>query len=133
MVSCILRYLCQSISLPFFSNGHYPFLTASQSDNLLSYLTVEETLTFTAQLALRQHSASAIRKKVISTVIVTIKTGNPIIYLQTHQCMNLNHLLSMQGGCCYDRTESRPCGEHCDRRPSLPRYLRRREEEGVHC
>ncbi|XP_048858710.1 ATP-binding cassette sub-family G member 5 isoform X1 [Brienomyrus brachyistius] len=35
-----------------------------QSDNLLSYLTVEETLTFTAQLALRRHSADAIRKKV---------------------------------------------------------------------
>ncbi|KAJ8248317.1 hypothetical protein GJAV_G00240710 [Gymnothorax javanicus] len=35
-----------------------------QSDNLLSYLTVEETLTFTAQLALRRHSAEAIRKKV---------------------------------------------------------------------
>lgn len=66
MVHYILRCLCQSISLPFFSNGHYPFLAASQSDNLLSYLTVEETLTFTAQLALRQHSESAIRKKVIS-------------------------------------------------------------------
>ncbi|KAJ8359683.1 hypothetical protein SKAU_G00162080 [Synaphobranchus kaupii] len=35
-----------------------------QSDNLLSYLTVEETLTFIAQLALRRHSAEAIRKKV---------------------------------------------------------------------
>ncbi|XP_076831160.1 ATP-binding cassette sub-family G member 5 isoform X2 [Brachyhypopomus gauderio] len=35
-----------------------------QSDSLLSYLTVEETLTFTAQLALRRHSAQAIRKKV---------------------------------------------------------------------
>ncbi|XP_061084088.1 ATP-binding cassette sub-family G member 5 [Conger conger] len=35
-----------------------------QSDNLLSHLTVEETLTFTAQLALRRHSAEAIRKKV---------------------------------------------------------------------
>ncbi|CAL8300350.1 unnamed protein product [Merluccius merluccius] len=35
-----------------------------QSDNLLSYLTVEETLTYTAQLALRRHSAEAIRKKV---------------------------------------------------------------------
>lgn len=40
------------------------FLLVSQSDNLLSYLTVEETLTYTAQLALRQHSAEAIRKKV---------------------------------------------------------------------
>ncbi|KAK2852845.1 hypothetical protein Q7C36_008046 [Tachysurus vachellii] len=39
-----------------------------QSDNLLSYLTVEETLTFTAQLALRQHSASAIRKKVAAVM-----------------------------------------------------------------
>uniref|UniRef100_A0A8C5HC74 ATP-binding cassette sub-family G member 5 n=1 Tax=Gouania willdenowi TaxID=441366 RepID=A0A8C5HC74_GOUWI len=35
-----------------------------QSDTLLSYLTVEETLTYTAQLALRQHSAEAIKKKV---------------------------------------------------------------------
>ncbi|XP_061767156.1 ATP-binding cassette sub-family G member 5 isoform X1 [Nerophis ophidion] len=35
-----------------------------QSDNLLSYLTVEETLTYTAQLALRKHSAKAIHKKV---------------------------------------------------------------------
>uniref|UniRef100_A0A8C5B4H3 ATP-binding cassette, sub-family G (WHITE), member 5 n=1 Tax=Gadus morhua TaxID=8049 RepID=A0A8C5B4H3_GADMO len=35
-----------------------------QSDNLLSYLTVEETLTYTAQLALRRHSEEAIRKKV---------------------------------------------------------------------
>lgn len=35
-----------------------------QSDNLLSYLTVEETLTYTAQLALRKHSAQAIKKKV---------------------------------------------------------------------
>ncbi|XP_060896078.1 ATP-binding cassette sub-family G member 5 [Labrus mixtus] len=35
-----------------------------QSDNLLSYLTVEETLTYTAQLALRKHSAKAIKKKV---------------------------------------------------------------------
>ncbi|TSK42162.1 Cytoplasmic dynein 2 light intermediate chain 1 [Bagarius yarrelli] len=39
-----------------------------QSDNLLSYLTVEETLTFTAQLALRQHSASAIRRKVAAVM-----------------------------------------------------------------
>lgn len=37
-----------------------------QSDNLLSYLTVEETLTYTAQLALQKHSAEAIRKKVES-------------------------------------------------------------------
>ncbi|XP_073337440.1 ATP-binding cassette sub-family G member 5 [Pagrus major] len=35
-----------------------------QSDNLLSYLTVEETLTYIAQLALRKHSAEAIKKKV---------------------------------------------------------------------
>lgn len=35
-----------------------------QSDNLLSYLTVEETLTYTAQLALRQHSDEVIKKKV---------------------------------------------------------------------
>ncbi|CAN9499624.1 unnamed protein product [Ophioblennius macclurei] len=39
-----------------------------QSDNLLSYLTVEETLTYTAQLALRQHSAAAIQKKVTSVM-----------------------------------------------------------------
>lgn len=53
------------ISLRLLSNGHYPFLIVYQSDNLLSYLTVEETLLFTAQLALRQHSSGAIRKKVI--------------------------------------------------------------------
>ncbi|XP_034008039.1 ATP-binding cassette sub-family G member 5 [Trematomus bernacchii] len=35
-----------------------------QSDNLLSYLTVEETLTYTAQLALRKLSSTAIKKKV---------------------------------------------------------------------
>ncbi|KAM4729551.1 ATP-binding cassette sub-family G member 5 [Anableps anableps] len=35
-----------------------------QSDNLLSYLTVEETLTYTAQLALQKHSVEAIKKKV---------------------------------------------------------------------
>ncbi|XP_057705111.1 ATP-binding cassette sub-family G member 5 isoform X1 [Corythoichthys intestinalis] len=35
-----------------------------QSDNLLSYLTVEETLTYTAQLALRRHSSQAIQNKV---------------------------------------------------------------------
>ncbi|KAM4591647.1 ATP-binding cassette sub-family G member 5 [Odontesthes bonariensis] len=35
-----------------------------QSDNLLSYLTVEETLTYTAQLSLRKHSTEAIKKKV---------------------------------------------------------------------
>nr|XP_057914046.1 ATP-binding cassette sub-family G member 5 [Doryrhamphus excisus]XP_057914047.1 ATP-binding cassette sub-family G member 5 [Doryrhamphus excisus] len=35
-----------------------------QSDNLLSYLTVEETLTYTAQLALKNYSANAIHKKV---------------------------------------------------------------------
>ncbi|KAJ4948492.1 hypothetical protein JOQ06_020026 [Pogonophryne albipinna] len=35
-----------------------------QSDNLLSYLTVEETLTYTAQLALRKLSSAAIKKKV---------------------------------------------------------------------
>ena len=39
-------------------------LVPLQSDNLLSYLTVEETLTYTAQLALRKHSAEAIKKKV---------------------------------------------------------------------
>lgn len=39
-----------------------------QSDNLLSYLTVEETLTYTAQLALRKHSAEAIKKKVTAVM-----------------------------------------------------------------
>ncbi|KAA8583591.1 hypothetical protein FQN60_014799 [Etheostoma spectabile] len=39
-----------------------------QSDNLLSYLTVEETLTYTAQLALRKHSAEAIKKKVLQVM-----------------------------------------------------------------
>ncbi|XP_007255828.2 ATP-binding cassette sub-family G member 5 [Astyanax mexicanus] len=39
-----------------------------QNDNLLSYLTVEETLTFTAQLALRHRSALAIRKKVAAVM-----------------------------------------------------------------
>ncbi|XP_061546570.1 ATP-binding cassette sub-family G member 5 [Phycodurus eques] len=39
-----------------------------QSDNLLSYLTVEETLTYTAQLALRKHSAKAIQNKVSSVM-----------------------------------------------------------------
>ncbi|KAM8858684.1 ATP-binding cassette sub-family G member 5 isoform 2-T3 [Spinachia spinachia] len=39
-----------------------------QSDNLLSYLTVEETLTYTAQLALRKHSAKAIKKKVLAVM-----------------------------------------------------------------
>ncbi|KAM6997140.1 ATP-binding cassette sub-family G member 5 [Tautogolabrus adspersus] len=39
-----------------------------QSDNLLSYLTVEETLTYTAQLALRKHSAKAIKKKVSAVI-----------------------------------------------------------------
>ncbi|KAI7805326.1 ATP-binding cassette sub-family G member 5 isoform X1 [Triplophysa rosa] len=46
-----------------------------QSDNLLSYLTVEETLTFTAQLALRQHSAEAIRKKV-TAVMAELSLGH---------------------------------------------------------
>uniref|UniRef100_A0A665WUS1 ABC transporter domain-containing protein n=2 Tax=Echeneis naucrates TaxID=173247 RepID=A0A665WUS1_ECHNA len=39
-----------------------------QSDNLLSYLTVEETLTYTAQLALRKHTAKAIKKKVAAVM-----------------------------------------------------------------
>lgn len=48
----------------------YPdcFSYVLQSDNLLSYLTVEETLTYTAQLALRKHSAEAIKKKVSSVM-----------------------------------------------------------------
>ncbi|XP_028845598.1 ATP-binding cassette sub-family G member 5 [Denticeps clupeoides] len=39
-----------------------------QTDSLLSYLTVEETLMFTAQLALRRHSTIAIRKKVAAVM-----------------------------------------------------------------
>nr|XP_055026795.1 ATP-binding cassette sub-family G member 5 [Misgurnus anguillicaudatus] len=46
-----------------------------QSDNLLSYLTVEETLTYTAQLALRHHSAEAIRKKV-TAVMAELSLGH---------------------------------------------------------
>lgn len=46
-----------------------------QSDNLLSYLTVEETLTYTAQLALRKHSAEAIRKKV-TAVMAELSLGH---------------------------------------------------------
>ncbi|TRY64886.1 hypothetical protein DNTS_024587 [Danionella cerebrum] len=41
---------------------------SAMSDNLLSYLTVEETLTYTAQLALRKHSAESIRKKVTAVM-----------------------------------------------------------------
>uniref|UniRef100_A0A671S220 ATP-binding cassette sub-family G member 5-like n=1 Tax=Sinocyclocheilus anshuiensis TaxID=1608454 RepID=A0A671S220_9TELE len=46
-----------------------------QSDNLLSYLTVEETLTYTAQLALRKHSSEAIRKKV-TAVMAELSLGH---------------------------------------------------------
>ncbi|XP_067241293.1 ATP-binding cassette sub-family G member 5 isoform X2 [Chanodichthys erythropterus] len=46
-----------------------------QSDNLLSYLTVEETLTYTAQLALRKHPAEAIRKKV-TAVMAELSLGH---------------------------------------------------------
>ncbi|XP_067277685.1 ATP-binding cassette sub-family G member 5 isoform X2 [Pseudorasbora parva] len=46
-----------------------------QSDNLLSYLTVEETLTYTAQLSLRKHSARAIRKKV-TAVMAELSLGH---------------------------------------------------------
>uniref|UniRef100_A0A3Q2PX82 ATP-binding cassette, sub-family G (WHITE), member 5 n=1 Tax=Fundulus heteroclitus TaxID=8078 RepID=A0A3Q2PX82_FUNHE len=42
----------------------FSFSSVFQSDNLLSYLTVEETLTYTAQLALQKHSVEAIKKKV---------------------------------------------------------------------
>lgn len=58
-----LPNLCFSLCFglrPSSPSSHLPF----QSDNLLSYLTVEETLTYTAQLALRKHSAEAIKKKV---------------------------------------------------------------------
>lgn len=47
-----------------FINLNSLFLSVFQSDNLLSYLTVEETLTYTAQLALQKHSVEAIKKKV---------------------------------------------------------------------
>uniref|UniRef100_A0A8C1C868 ATP-binding cassette, sub-family G (WHITE), member 5 n=2 Tax=Cyprinus carpio TaxID=7962 RepID=A0A8C1C868_CYPCA len=46
-----------------------------QSDNLLSYLTVEETLTYTAQLSLRKHSSEAIRKKV-TAVMAELSLGH---------------------------------------------------------
>uniref|UniRef100_A0A8C1T9X2 ATP-binding cassette, sub-family G (WHITE), member 5 n=1 Tax=Cyprinus carpio TaxID=7962 RepID=A0A8C1T9X2_CYPCA len=46
-----------------------------QSDSLLSYLTVEETLTYTAHLALRKHSSEAIRKKV-AAVMVELSLGH---------------------------------------------------------
>ncbi|XP_029449190.1 ATP-binding cassette sub-family G member 5 [Rhinatrema bivittatum] len=39
-----------------------------QTDTLLSYLTVQETLTYTALLALQKHSSDAIRKKVDSVM-----------------------------------------------------------------
>ncbi|XP_039594119.1 ATP-binding cassette sub-family G member 5 isoform X1 [Polypterus senegalus] len=39
-----------------------------QSDNLLCYLTVQETLTYTARLALQKHSVESIRKKVDSVM-----------------------------------------------------------------
>lgn len=58
---CILFLL--SVSLPLCVLGFFVFFP-SQSDNLLSYLTVEETLTYTAQLALQKHSDDAIKKKV---------------------------------------------------------------------
>uniref|UniRef100_A0A672NA30 ATP-binding cassette, sub-family G (WHITE), member 5 n=1 Tax=Sinocyclocheilus grahami TaxID=75366 RepID=A0A672NA30_SINGR len=51
------------------------FFLLSQSDNLLSYLTVEETLTYTAQLALRKHSSEAIHKKV-TAVMVELSLGH---------------------------------------------------------
>uniref|UniRef100_A0A672NE43 ATP-binding cassette, sub-family G (WHITE), member 5 n=1 Tax=Sinocyclocheilus grahami TaxID=75366 RepID=A0A672NE43_SINGR len=51
------------------------FFLLSQSDNLLSYLTVEETLTYTAQLALRKHSSEAIHKKV-AAVMVELSLGH---------------------------------------------------------
>uniref|UniRef100_A0A3P9A012 ABC transporter domain-containing protein n=1 Tax=Esox lucius TaxID=8010 RepID=A0A3P9A012_ESOLU len=44
------------------------FCYVLQSDNLLSYLTVEETLTYTAQLALRRYSAEVIHKKVLAVM-----------------------------------------------------------------
>ncbi|RXN28304.1 ATP-binding cassette sub-family G member 5 [Labeo rohita] len=46
-----------------------------QSDNLLSYLTVEETLTYTARLSLRKHSSEAIYKKV-AAVMAELSLGH---------------------------------------------------------
>ncbi|XP_030627112.1 ATP-binding cassette sub-family G member 5 [Chanos chanos] len=46
-----------------------------QSDNLLSYLTVEETLTFTAQLSLRGYSSDAIQKRV-AAVMAELSLGH---------------------------------------------------------
>lgn len=61
--NCIVVYVeINSFNL----NAYITKKNFSQSDNLLSYLTVEETLTYTAQLALRKHSSEAIRKKVSS-------------------------------------------------------------------
>uniref|UniRef100_A0A8C2L8R8 ATP-binding cassette, sub-family G (WHITE), member 5 n=1 Tax=Cyprinus carpio TaxID=7962 RepID=A0A8C2L8R8_CYPCA len=51
------------------------FSYVPQSDNLLSYLTVEETLTYTAQLSLRKHSSEAIRKKV-AAVMAELSLGH---------------------------------------------------------
>lgn len=50
-----------------------------QSDNLLSYLTVEESLTYTALLALQQHSAEAIRKK------VTFESSGCVLFESTRE------------------------------------------------
>ncbi len=47
-----------------------PLVFLFQSDNLLSYLTVEETLTYIAQLALRKHSVEAIKKKVTPEILL---------------------------------------------------------------
>lgn len=57
-------YVFPAVSFHYDSLDLSPSLCLCQSDNLLSYLTVEETLTYTAQLALRKHSADAVRKKV---------------------------------------------------------------------
>uniref|UniRef100_A0A671LKS3 ABC transporter domain-containing protein n=1 Tax=Sinocyclocheilus anshuiensis TaxID=1608454 RepID=A0A671LKS3_9TELE len=47
-----------------------------QSDNLLSYLTVEETLTYTAQLALRKHSSEAQEGELVAAVMVELSLGH---------------------------------------------------------
>lgn len=40
---------------------------------MLSYLTVEETLTYTAQLALRKHSVEEIKKKVTLKPLLVLR------------------------------------------------------------
>uniref|UniRef100_A0A3P8UW47 ATP-binding cassette sub-family G member 5 n=1 Tax=Cynoglossus semilaevis TaxID=244447 RepID=A0A3P8UW47_CYNSE len=50
-----------------------------QSDNLLSYLTVEETLTYTAQLSLRKHSAAAIKVSAVMAELSLSHVAHSVI------------------------------------------------------